>query len=104
MDDNFESIIKAVLWGRNTFNSIRKFLQFQLTVNVASLVLTFVGAITKGQMPLKVLQLLWVSAAAPSSSHFPLRNVQCGARAREAYYPALPLPICLCAAAHGGND
>jgi hypothetical protein len=35
VDDNFSSIIKALLWGRNVFDSIRKFLQFQLTVNFA---------------------------------------------------------------------
>lgn len=60
LDDNFMSIVKAVLWGRNTFNNIRKFLQFQLTVNFASLILVFIGTITVGNFPLKVLQLLWV--------------------------------------------
>ena len=34
LDDNFSSIVKAVLWGRSVFDNIRKFLQFQLTVNV----------------------------------------------------------------------
>jgi hypothetical protein len=34
LDDNFASIVKAVMWGRNVFDAIRKFLQFQLTVNV----------------------------------------------------------------------
>lgn len=60
LDDNFSSIVKAVLWGRNTFASIRKFLQFQLTVNVVALVVAFVSAITDGTTPLNVLQLLWV--------------------------------------------
>jgi len=36
MDDNFSSIVKALLWGRNVYDSIRKFLQFQLTVNIVS--------------------------------------------------------------------
>jgi len=36
MDDNFASIVKAMLWGRNVYDSIRKFLQFQLTVNAVS--------------------------------------------------------------------
>jgi len=36
MDDNFTSIVKAMLWGRNVFDSIRKFLQFQVTVNIVS--------------------------------------------------------------------
>lgn len=34
LDDNFASIIKAILWGRNIFDAIRKFIQFQLTVNI----------------------------------------------------------------------
>jgi magnesium-transporting ATPase (P-type) len=50
-----------VLWGRSVFNSIRKFLQFQLTVNFVALVVAFVGAIIGGRIPLNVLQLLWVS-------------------------------------------
>lgn len=52
---------RAVLWGRSVFNSIRKFLQFQLTVNLVALVVAFVGAIVGGRIPLNVLQLLWVN-------------------------------------------
>jgi P-type E1-E2 ATPase len=37
LDDNFASIVKSVMWGRNVFDNIRKFLQFQLTVNLVSL-------------------------------------------------------------------
>jgi len=44
LDDNFSSIVKAVLWGRNIYDSIRKFVQFQLTVNVVAVVCTLVGA------------------------------------------------------------
>jgi Ca2+-transporting ATPase len=63
MDDNFASIVKAVLWGRNVNDSIRKFLQFQLTVNVVAVVLAFIGAVTmgSGESPLKPVQLLWVN-------------------------------------------
>ena len=42
MDDNFASIVKAVKWGRNIYDSIRKFLQFQLTVNVVAVACAFV--------------------------------------------------------------
>lgn len=52
---------RAVLWGRNVFVSIRKFLMFQLTVNFVALVVSFVGALVGGRMPLNVLQLLWVN-------------------------------------------
>ncbi|KIY91882.1 Ca2+ transporting ATPase, plasma membrane [Monoraphidium neglectum] len=52
---------RSVLWGRSVFNSIRKFLQFQLTVNFVALVVAFVGAVAGGRIPLNVLQLLWVN-------------------------------------------
>jgi Ca2+ transporting ATPase len=44
LDDNFNSIVTAMKWGRNIFDSIRKFLQFQLTVNFSALILAFTGA------------------------------------------------------------
>jgi Ca2+-transporting ATPase len=61
LDDNFRSIVKAVLWGRSVFNNIRKFLMFQLTVNFVALVVAFVAAVGSGETPLNVLQLLWVN-------------------------------------------
>eukprot|EP01120_Amphizonella_sp_Union-15-10_P014954 TRINITY_DN7486_c0_g7_i1.p1 TRINITY_DN7486_c0_g7~~TRINITY_DN7486_c0_g7_i1.p1 ORF type:complete len:1045 (-),score=272.60 TRINITY_DN7486_c0_g7_i1:55-3144(-) len=61
LDDNFNSIVKAVMWGRNVFDSIRKFVQFQLTINVAAVLIAFIGALTKGESPLKAIQLLWVN-------------------------------------------
>lgn len=61
MDDNFLSIVKSVLWGRSVFNNIRKFLQFQLTINFVALILAFVAALVGGETPLNVLQLLWVN-------------------------------------------
>lgn len=61
MDDNFRSIVKSVLWGRSVFENIRKFLQFQMTVNFVALILAFVAAVSNGEQPLNVLQLLWVN-------------------------------------------
>lgn len=43
MDDNFTSIVHAVKWGRNVYDSVAKFLQFQLTVNVAAITVAVVG-------------------------------------------------------------
>ena len=43
-DDNFSSIVKAVMWGRYVYDSISKFLQFQLTVNVVAVIVAFTGA------------------------------------------------------------
>lgn len=48
---------RSVLWGRSVFTSIRKFLQFQLTVNFVALVVSVVGALVGGRMPLNVLQV-----------------------------------------------
>eukprot|EP01117_Protostelium_nocturnum_P020224 TRINITY_DN8_c0_g2_i1.p1 TRINITY_DN8_c0_g2~~TRINITY_DN8_c0_g2_i1.p1 ORF type:complete len:1045 (-),score=339.09 TRINITY_DN8_c0_g2_i1:59-3193(-) len=61
MDDNFSSIEKAVMWGRGVYDSIQKFLQFQLTVNIVAVVIAFVGAVSDGDSPLKAVQLLWVN-------------------------------------------
>jgi len=63
LDDNFASIVKAALWGRNIFNAIRKFLQFQLTVNVVAVTLAFIGSLSDshGDSPLTAVQLLWVN-------------------------------------------
>eukprot|EP01006_Ploeotia_vitrea_P037291 TRINITY_DN66112_c9_g7_i1.p1 TRINITY_DN66112_c9_g7~~TRINITY_DN66112_c9_g7_i1.p1 ORF type:complete len:996 (+),score=611.06 TRINITY_DN66112_c9_g7_i1:224-3211(+) len=61
LDDNFASIVKAVMWGRSVFDNIRKFVQFQLTVNVVALLITLIGAFTKFTNPLKAVQLLWVN-------------------------------------------
>jgi Ca2+-transporting ATPase len=61
MDDNFGSIVKAVMWGRCVFDNIRKFLQFQLTVNVVALTVTFLGAVTGYEPPLNAIMMLWVN-------------------------------------------
>ena len=61
MDDNFKSIVMSVKWGRNVYESVRKFLQFQLTVNVASLMLVFIGTVSRVGVPLRAIQLLWIN-------------------------------------------
>jgi len=61
LDDNFYSIVKSVMWGRSVYDNIRKFLQFQLTVNVVALSLSIIGSISGRGAPLKALQMLWVN-------------------------------------------
>ena len=61
LDDNFSSILTACKWGRNIYDSIRKFLQFQLTVNVVALFIAFIGAVVLTQSPLNSIQMLWVN-------------------------------------------
>lgn len=61
LDDNFNSIVKAVMWGRNVYDSIGKFLQFQLTVNVVALVVAFISSVLLEDSPLSAVQMLWVN-------------------------------------------
>jgi Ca2+-transporting ATPase len=63
MDDNFASIVKALLWGRAVNDAVKKFLQFQITVNITAVVLTFVSAVSSEDQTsvLTAVQLLWVN-------------------------------------------
>lgn len=61
MDDNFTSIVKAIMWGRNVHEGIAKFLQFQLTINIVALVLAIEGSLVYSESPLKAVQMLWVN-------------------------------------------
>ena len=60
LDDNFDSIVKAIMWGRNIYDNIRKFLQFQLTVNVVAVGLTLLSSAIIKQEIFKPVQMLWV--------------------------------------------
>ena len=63
MDDNFSSIVKAIMWGRSVNDAVSKFLQFQITVNITAVVLAFVSAVSSsdGHSVLSPVQLLWVN-------------------------------------------
>ncbi|KAK6942036.1 hypothetical protein RJ641_027413 [Dillenia turbinata] len=61
LDDNFSSVVKVVRWGRSVYANIQKFIQFQLTVNVAALIINVVAAVSTGDVPLNAVQLLWVN-------------------------------------------
>ncbi|XP_007050467.2 PREDICTED: LOW QUALITY PROTEIN: calcium-transporting ATPase 12, plasma membrane-type [Theobroma cacao] len=61
LDDNFSSVATVLRWGRSVYNNIQKFIQFQLTVNVAALVINFIAAVSAGEVPLTAVQLLWVN-------------------------------------------
>ncbi|TPX18076.1 uncharacterized protein E0L32_011846 [Thyridium curvatum] len=63
MDDNFNSIVNALKWGRAVNDAVKRFLQFQLTVNVTAVVLTFVSAVSSHDETsvLTAVQLLWVN-------------------------------------------
>lgn len=61
LDDNFSSVVTVLRWGRCVYNNIQKFIQFQLTVNVAALVINFIASVSSGKVPLTAVQLLWVN-------------------------------------------
>lgn len=61
LDDNFASIVTAAKWGRNVYASIQKFLQFQLTVNIAAVLTALVGSFAFAKSPLAAIQMLWVN-------------------------------------------
>ncbi|BDA45515.1 Plasma membrane calcium-transporting ATPase 1 [Coccomyxa sp. Obi] len=61
LDDNFNSIVNAVKWGRNVYAGITKFLQFQLVVNVVAVVTAGAGAVFLQESPLTAVQMLWVN-------------------------------------------
>ncbi|KAL5485658.1 PMC1_3 [Sanghuangporus weigelae] len=63
MDDNFASIVKAIMWGRCVNDAVRKFLQFQISVNITAVIITFVTAVAseEEQSALTAVQLLWIN-------------------------------------------
>lgn len=61
LDDKFSSIVRAITWGRSVYDNIRKFLQFQLTVNVVALLLVFIGAVGGFEPPLNAVMMLWIN-------------------------------------------
>ena len=61
LDDNFLSISKAILYGRTIFESIRKFIIFQLTINLCAISLSIIGPFTGIETPVTVIQMLWIN-------------------------------------------
>jgi magnesium-transporting ATPase (P-type) len=60
-DDNFTSVLNAIRWGRNIQDNTRKFVQFQMTINISCLVFVILSVITLGFSPFSVFQLLWIN-------------------------------------------
>ncbi len=61
LDDSFKSIVDAVMWGRSLYSNIQRFILFQMTINVAALGTAFLGPFIGIELPLTVLQMLWVN-------------------------------------------
>ena len=61
LDNDFVSIHRSVKWGRAIFDNVRKFIQFQLTINIVICFITILGGMTIGHAPLNVVQMLWTN-------------------------------------------
>ena len=61
LDDSFNSIGTAVMWGRSLYKNIQRFIAFQLTINVVALAIVLLGAIMGTEIPLTVTQMLWIN-------------------------------------------
>jgi len=79
--DDFEASLRAVMWGRNIYHNITRFLQFQVTVNISCLLVLFIGIILFNQTPMTSVQLLWINlimdiiAALALATEPPLQSV-----------------------------
>ncbi len=61
LDDSFASIVKAIMWGRSVYLNIQRFVLFQLTINVAALLIVLLSVMLGFELPLTVTQMLWVN-------------------------------------------
>ncbi|CAF3597806.1 unnamed protein product [Rotaria sp. Silwood1] len=62
LDENFNSIVKAVMWGRQVYDSIARTSQFKLTINFATILCVFIGACIVKESPLRVTQIFWINS------------------------------------------
>ena len=62
LDDQFSSIVRAIMWGRAVYDNIRKFIQFQITINCVALTMVLAGAIADSpEPPLTAVMMLWIN-------------------------------------------
>jgi Ca2+ transporting ATPase len=70
--DDFEATVKAVMWGRNIYHNVARFLQFQVTVNLSCLLIVFFGPMFLGESPFSAVQLLWLNLVMDTFAAFAL--------------------------------
>lgn len=81
IDDDFEATVRAIMWGRNIYGNVSRFLQFQVTVNISIVLTVLVGVCVFAESPISAVQLLWINlimdtfAALALSTEPPLRSV-----------------------------
>ncbi len=88
LDNNFLSLTNAVLYGRTLLKSIRKFLVFQLSVNVAAILVAFLGPFFGTDLPLTMTQLLWINIVMDTLAAFAFS----GEAALQRYMKEKPIP------------
>jgi len=71
-NDDFEATIKSIMWGRNIYNNIARFLQFQVTVNLSALMTICIGSIILAESPFSAVQLLWINLIMDTFAAFAL--------------------------------
>ncbi|KAL0218951.1 hypothetical protein P9112_004604 [Eukaryota sp. TZLM1-RC] len=76
LDDSFASIVNCVHFGRTVYRNIQKFIQFQLTVNLVALILSFLSAVTQKGLPMNPVQLLWINLIMDSLAALALATEQ----------------------------
>jgi Ca2+ transporting ATPase len=81
LDDNFSSIVVSLRYGRSVYDNVRKFIQFQLSVNVVAMFIVFFGSVILRDSPLNAVQMLWVNlvmdtlGALALATEPPVRNI-----------------------------
>lgn len=75
LDDSFQSIGTAVMWGRSLYKNIQRFILFQLTINFVALFIVLVGSLVGTELPLTVTQMLWVNLIMDSFAALALASI-----------------------------
>jgi len=89
-DGDLEAALRAVMWGRNVYNNVSRFLQFQVTVNISVLVTVLLGVLWFGESPMAAAQLLWINLLMDTFAAFALATEP-------------PLPSVIKGRPHGGE-
>jgi len=71
-NDDFNATLRAVMWGRNIYHNVSRFLQFQITVNISAVLVVCFGAFYFGESPLSAVQLLWINVIMDTMAAFAL--------------------------------
>jgi Ca2+ transporting ATPase len=76
LDDNLSSIVSSIKWGRNIYDNIRKFIQFQLSVNLSAVLLIFISSCVGSESPISAIQMLWINLIMDSLGSLSLATEQ----------------------------